>query len=61
MLSRKDGKKMVLKSEHPPFGMMKKFCHIPVTDEMVIPFSLHIGIFNGESLVFYYSFQREVL
>jgi len=52
---------MVLKSEYPPFGIMKKFCHILVTDEMVIPFSLHIGIFNGESLVFYYSFQREVL
>lgn len=52
---------MVLKSGHPPFGMVKKICHILVTDEIAIPFSLHIGNFNGESLVFYYSFQREVL
>jgi len=35
--------------------------HILVTVEIVIPFSFHIGNFNGESLVFYYSFQREVL
>lgn len=61
VLSKKDGKIMVLKSGHPPFGMEKKICHILVTDEIAIPFSLHIGNFNGESLVFYYSFQREVL
>ena len=52
---------MVLKSRHPPFGMIKISCKKLVTDEVAIPFSFHIGIFNGESLVFYYSFQREVL
>ncbi len=52
---------MVLKSGHPPFGMIIISCHNLVTDEIAIPFSFHIGNFNGESLVFYYSFQREVL
>ena len=49
---------MVLKSGHPPFGMIKISSKKLVTVKIAVPFSSHIGNFNGESLVFYYSLSE---